>query len=509
MSTAPLSFGSFELDVERGVLLRSGVPVTVSRSGILVLTALLEADGGVVTKEHLLERGWPNAVVEEANLTVQIGKLRSLLKPDGVGPDMIATVPRVGYRLVRAESAIASALGSKASIAVLPFHDLGGTTAHEHLADGLVDDLITGLSRFRTFAVVGRSASFAFKGRSIAAKAAASELDVRYLLEGSIRQSAGRIRINAQLIEGATGVQIWAEKFEGAPTDLFDFQDSITQSVIGLVEPQIQYSEIERVRQKRPDSLDAWDLYVQAVPLVHSARVADYNAAIDLLGRAIAIDPTYTPALTFASWAHKRRLTYGGTAAEGVDDKLVALSLAERAVAADPNDALALALLGWERMLFLNNRSGLELCERALALNPNNRSVLDLASVAHIFGGQLDTAIDYSLRALKLSPVAPDNYACAGHIATAHFLSGRFDDAVMWGRRSIHFEEHYFYSHLYLALSLVQLGRTKEAQQELDFAMSIWPEFELSRTVNDMVPNRWEFWIEGVTSLQKLKPPHS
>ena len=423
---------------------------------------------------------------------------------DGKEPDWIVTVARVGYRLLRPDTAALSARGGKASIAVLPFDNLGGTTEHEYLADGLVDDLITGLSRFRTFAVVARSSTFAYKGRIVASRTAAAELEVRYLLQGSIRQSADRIRINAQLIEGATGVHIWAEQFEGAPTDIFAFQDAITQSVIGLVEPQIHQAEIERARQKRPDSLDAWDLYVQAVPLVHSAKVKDYDPAIELLERAIAIDPHFAPALTLASWAHERRVTFGGTAAEGVDDKLVALALAERAVAADPNDALALALLGWERMLFLDERSGLELCERAVVLNPNNRSVLDLASVGHIFGGDLDTAIDHSLRAMQLSPVAPDNYACAGHIGLAHFLSGRFEDAATWSRRSIHLNEHFFYSHLHLALSLAHLGRLQEAKRELALAMSIWPDFQLAGPINSiMIPYRWTLWTEGKMLLQK------
>ncbi len=503
MSSGAVSFGPFSLDSDKGILLRDGEPVTVAQSGILILAALIEANGGVVTKQHLLERGWPGIIVEEANLSVQIAKLRAILDAGAQGSDWIVTVPRVGYRLLRPETDASPAGIGNPSIAVLPFQNLGGREEQDYQADGLVDDLITGLSRFRTFSVVARSSSFAYKGRAVDSRQAATELGVRYLLEGSIRRSAERIRINTQLVEGTSGVHIWAEQFDGEPANFFDFQDQITRTVIGLIEPQINKAEIDRARQKRPDNLQAWDHFVQAVPLVHSAKVADYDRAIDHLRRAIAIDPNYTPALTFASWAHERRKTYGGTSPEGEDDWRVALDLAHRAVASDSNDAMALTLLGWERILFEMDEMGLELCERGVALNPNNRSVLDLACVAHVFVGDLEKVITYATRAMALSPGAPDNYACATHISEAYCLSRRFEEGCRWARRSIQMEGRFAYGRFALAMNLAHLDRLDEARKEMDLATSIWPEVVANwpQPATRLRPERWGPYNDGLRML--------
>jgi TolB-like protein len=178
-------------------------------------------------------------IVEDGNLTVQVARLRALLETDADRGEWIVTVPRVGYRLLRhAPTAPASVLPlpAKPSIAVMPFANLSVGETPDFHADGLVDDLITGLSRFRTFAVVSRNSAFAYKGRAIDARQAAAELGVRYLLEGSIRRASNRVRITAQLIEGATGIHLWAERFQGEVADIFDFHDRITASVIGLIE---------------------------------------------------------------------------------------------------------------------------------------------------------------------------------------------------------------------------------------------------------------------------------
>lgn len=174
------------------------------------------------------------------------------------------------------------------AIAVLPFDNLSSEKQHDHLADGIVEDVITALSRFRTFAVIARNSSFAFKGTSVDVRKVATELGVRYLLEGSVRPLGSRIRITAQLIEGTTGRHLWAEKFDRDLANIFDVQDEITDTVAGFIEPQIRKAELERVRRKRPESLDAWDLYVQAAPLVLGASISGYSEAISL-ERAIVI----------------------------------------------------------------------------------------------------------------------------------------------------------------------------------------------------------------------------
>jgi TolB-like protein/Flp pilus assembly protein TadD len=498
MLDAVSTFGPFVFDREQLKLTRDGRAVSLGGRGSALLAALVDAKGGVVSKDALMQAAWPGTVVEEANLNVQIGALRRAL---GTGPDereWIITVPRVGYRLVLQQR---TADSGPPAVAVLPFENLSSDPEQGFLADGLVEEIITALSRFRTFAVVARNSTFAHKGRAVDVREVARDLGVRYVLEGSVRRSGDKVRVAAQLVEGASGAHLWAEKFEGAVSDIFDFQDEITRSVIGLIEPQIRKAEIERARHKRPESLDAWDLYIQAVPLVYAANVAGFTQAIHLLDRALALAPDYAPALAFASWAHEKRYAYGGAAQVDVDVVETALALAQRAVKADPDDAMAMALLGWERILFRRDYAALALCVHAVELNPNSRAVLDLAAVAHLFAGDLNEMLSCSVRALQLSPGATDAYACIEHIAAAHFHAGRFEEAAEWSQRSIDLEKDAVFNRLQLATSLAHLGRIDQARAEMTVALALRPDFTIASHVKDdpqRFPDRKKRWIDGL-----------
>ena len=256
------------------------------------------------------------------------------------GQEWIVTVPRIGYRLVRPTVTTAISFDGKPSIAVLPFSTFSADPSQAYFADGLVEELITALSRFKTFAVVARNSSFVYKDRAVDIRDVAKALDVRYVLEGSVRRAGQQIRVSAQLIDASSGSHIWAENFDGLLDDVLDAQDRITERVIASIEPHINKAEIERSRRKRPENLDAYDLYLQALPLVHDVAVAGYSEALVLLDRAIALDPNFAPALALASFAHDMRQFRGGTTPPGVDDVARACDLAERALAADGSDAM-------------------------------------------------------------------------------------------------------------------------------------------------------------------------
>jgi TolB-like protein/tetratricopeptide (TPR) repeat protein len=500
MVGTPSTFGPFALDREQMKLTRDGRSVSLGRRGTALLGALADAEGGVVGKDTLMDAAWPGTVVEEANLTVQIAALRKALGAWADEQEWIVTVSRVGYRLMWPRAAGAAIDGGPPAVAVLPFENLSSDPEQSFLADGVVEELITALSRFRTFAVVARNSTFVYKGRAVDVRAVARDLGVRYVLEGSVRRSGDKVRIAAQLIEGVNGAHLWAERFEGAVGDIFDFQDEITRSVIGLIEPRIRQAEIERARRKRPESVDAWDLYVQAVPLVYGANVLAYKEAIDLLDRALALEPDYAPALAFASWAHEKRRTFGGPPLAAADDVEMSLALAERALEADPGDALAMALLGWQTILFRSDYSGLALCSRAVELNPNNRAVLDLTAVAHLFAGDLDKVIAYGTRALELSPGAPDAYMCLNHISSAYFSSGRFEEAAHFAQRSIDLEKDFVFSHLFLAASCAHLGRIEEARAEMRIALALRPDYTVAFKKQPAMrfPERRKIWIDGL-----------
>ena len=266
MADAPFAFGPFILDLVRGELRRDGEFVSVGQRGIALLSALLRADGKPVSKAELMEQVWPGMIVEEGNLTVQIAALRKLLGTSPGGHDWITTVPRIGYRLLRMEApmAVKAEPAVLPSLAALPFQNLSGDPEQEYFADGVVEDIITALSRFKSFAVIARNSSFIYKGRSVDVRQVASELGVRYVLEGSVRRAGERLRISAQLIDGSTGAQLWAQNFDGERGEVFDFQERITESVASVAEPQIQKAELEHARTGRKGIVAAYDLFLQA-----------------------------------------------------------------------------------------------------------------------------------------------------------------------------------------------------------------------------------------------------
>lgn len=493
-----ISLGPFSFNRELLSLQREGRPVGVSRPGAALLAAMLDANGAVLGKNALMEAGWPGTIVEEANLTVQIAALRKALGRTEDGGEWIITVPRVGYRLVRSTAEPAS---GRPVIAVMPFVNLSSDAEQGFFADGLTDDLTTALSRFKTFAVVGRNSTVAYSGPGADVRETAAALAVRYVLQGSVRRAGARARVSAQLIEGETGTHLWGDRFEGEGEDIFDFQDSITESVIGVVEPRILKAEIERARHKRPERFDVWDLYVQALPLVHSGAVANWSRALELLDHAVTLDPAYAPALTLAAWAHSKRNHLGGPSLPNYQtDVEAALELGARAVAADPDEALALALHGWLHIHHKRDFSKLDLVLRAVALNPNNISVLDLAAVAHLRVGEFDEAMFLSTRALELSPGALQRWVFMMHIAGVHNAVGRYGQAIDVAKRAVELEPNHPNAHLALAIAYAQLGQIEAARQEVATAVRMRPDVTIAALMVDRMryPERVANWVEGL-----------
>ena len=507
-------FGQFVLDTARLELLDERRVVELRPKAYETLLALLRSAGRVVAKDDLVATVWPDVIVNDDALAQCVHDVRNAI--GDTDQRYIRTVSRRGYMFIHpvtltadlptgppGERPLAHRNGSMVpAVAVLPFANLSSDPEQVFFADGVVEDLITALSRFHTFAVVARTSTFVYKDRAVDIREVARELGVRYLIEGSVRRSGDRIRVTTQLIDGATGGHLWADRFDGAPADIFDFQDAITDTVIGFVEPQIRKAEIERARQKRPESLDAWDLYVQALPLVHSGALVNWNRAVALLDRAVAFDPAYAPALALAAWARNKRNQLGGgeNSAEIESDIDVAFCLAERAVAADPDDALALALEGWLHIHYRLDFSKLERVRRALALNPNNTSVLDIAGIAHMRAGDLDRAFAIATRALDLSPVSPQRYVFMMHIAAIHNALGRHEEAIVFARRVVELEPAYVNAHLALAIACAHLGRLGEAREEVAIARRLRPDVTIAAVMVHRMqyPERVARWVEGL-----------
>jgi adenylate cyclase len=367
------------------------------------------------------------------------------------------------------------------SIAVLPFANLSDDPEQEYFADGMVEDITTALSHFKELFVIARNSSFVYKGRNVDIGQVAKELGVRYVLEGSVRKSGNRLRITGQLIDTATQAHLWADRFDGAQEDVFDLQDKITETVVGIVEPQIRKAEIGRSRRKRPENLDAYDLYLRALPHLYAMQPTDNSRALEFLTQAIELDREFAPALAFAAWCYEQRLTRGwNTVCE--DDSDNALKLARAALATGSDDANAVGIAGFVLLMIGREyEMGLSAIRRATESNPNNVLILSHAGFAYCMAGDLQEAIMCFQRARRLSPVDPGAFFYLTGEAMALLLSGRYSDAVELARHSAAIYDGWDTTYWYLAAAYGHLGQKKEASKAIKKILSLSPGVTVSR----------------------------
>lgn len=353
----------------------------------------------------------------------------------------------------------------KPSIAVLPFANLSGDLEQEYFADGVVDNLITALARLRWLFVIARNSSFAYKGRNVDIRKVGRELGVRYVLEGSVRKRGDHVRITGQLIDAATGHHVWADTYQDSLENVFDVQDKLAGSVIAAVEPTLRAAEIIRAKAKPTDSLNAYDLYLRALPPLYSLTEHGLKQAEVLLREAVKFDPSYSDALAALARCIGRSALSGW-----VQDLLKAdeeaCEFARRAVVADPWNGEALAIGAWAYAVLAGRfEQALAWADQALHLHPNSMVVRQHCGSALSNGGESDKAIKQFEAALRMSPVDPQGYLTLTGLAAANFFSGNLDEAVSWARRSLDEWPSYVVTLRYLAAALSHLGRIEEARE--------------------------------------------
>ena len=374
--------------------------------------------------------------------------------------------------------ALALALPDKPSIAVLPFQNLSGDPEQEYFADGMVEDIITGLSRIKWLFVIARNSTFAYKGRPVDVKQVGRELGVRYVLEGSVRKVADRVRINGQLIDAATGAHIWAERYDRGLEDIFALQDEITLSVVGAIEPSLRDAEIERVKRKRPDSLDAYDLVLRAIPHVYVAMPKEAAKALPLLEKALALEASYAGAHGLLAWCHEILFVRAGLKEA---NRAAAIYHARAAITHGRDDATTLALGAFVIGMVEHDRvTAIEAFERALALSPSSAFTLFLGSGVLAYAGEAERAIDWGARALRVSPIDRLAYVAQHVTGIAHFLRGRYEEAANDARRAIQSNPSFSVSHCVLAAALAKLGRTEDAKAAAMQVLALEPSFSSS-----------------------------
>jgi TolB-like protein/class 3 adenylate cyclase len=353
-------------------------------------------------------------------------------------------------------------LPGKPSIAVLPFANLSDDPQQEYFTDGMVEEIITTLSRIPLLFVIARNSTFSYKGRSVDVKQIARELGVRYVLEGSVRKSGNRVRITAQLVDATTGVQLWADRFDGLLEDVFELQDQVAMAVAGVIEPALRQAEIERARRKRPGSLDAYDLYLRALPHAFVLMPEDADKALPLLAKAIELEPEFAAAHALIAWCHEQRYLRGGMQEEA---RLAALHHARQAIASGGDDAAALATAGFVTAVTGHDfETALSAFDRSFALSGSSSLALGFSSIVRAWRGDDSIAVEQANRALRLSPFDPMAILPYVGLAYAHFAAGRFEEAAAAASSAAQANPRFTMPHVLQAAALSRLDRDEDAR---------------------------------------------
>ena len=369
----------------------------------------------------------------------------------------------------------AHALPDKPSIAVLPFDNMSGDPAQEYFADGVVEAITATLSRIKSFFVIARNSAFAYKGRAVNVRQIGQELGVAYVLEGSVQKAGNRLRITVQLIETAGGAHLWAEKYDGALDDIFDLQDQITEQVAGALQPSIRLAEVERSRRKRPQDLGAYDYTMRAMPHVWMLEKEEAAQALDLLDKALQIDPDYPLAQALAAWCWAQRSVYNWQS-DTSGARAMALQCAERAASLSSDDPLILAILGAVHTFARNYGAARVLLERAIQLDPNAAWTLSrLGWLEHFH------------RALRLSPLDPMNFNNLVGLGSARQVAGDDNAAAEYFLRALQERPNAQWVHRNLAPALLGAGREAEAQASRDTLVEAYPAFTVAKFKEAMV----------------------
>lgn len=386
----------------------------------------------------------------------------------------------------------ALALPDKPSIAVLPFQNMSRDAEQDYFADGIVEEIITALSRLPQLFVIARNSSFTYKGRAVDVKQVGRELGVRYVLEGSVRKAGNRLRITGQLIDASTGNHLWADRYDGVLEDIFDLQDKITMSVIGAIERKLRRAEIERARSKRPESLDAYDCVMRAMPAVWSADAEARKDALVLLERAMAIDPRYALAKALAAWCHAQNMVYHGTP-KSSQERSETIRLAEEAARLDSEDTMVLTVLGAAYSIARQLSQASPLIEKALLLNPNSAWTWQRSGWLNLYLGQYDPAIEHFGRCIRISPLDALNFNAFFGIGASHFGASRYEEAVAWFRKAISARPSAVFIYRALASALAHLDQLEEARRAVDTFRSGYPDVTISMIVETLPFNAPDF----------------
>ena len=395
------------------------------------------------------------------------------------------------------------ALPDKPSIAVLPFENMSGDPEQEYFADGMVEDIITGLSRSKSLFVIARTSSFTYKGKAVDVKRVGRELGVRYVLEGSVRKAGNRVRITGQLIDAATGAHLWADQFDSLLEDIFDLQDRVTSSVIGAIAPQLQRAEIERAQRKPTGSLQAYDYYLRALASLYRRTREETIEALKITEIASGIDPEFAAAYALGARCYAQRKSFGWSS-DASQERVEARRLARRAIELDQDDPSVLARAGHALAFVVGEvEEGAALLSRAINLDPNQATARSLRAWVHLFSGEIDAAIEQFQVALRSSPLDPSIFSPQTGMAFAHFLAGRNEEASSWAATAVRRQPNFLAGQRVMMACHAMSGRVEEARQACMLALQLDPTLRISG-IKDRAPFRRAEDIERLAQAYRI-----
>ena len=502
-------FGDCELDAGRRELRRGGTIAAVEPQVFDLLLYLIQHRERVISKDELISAVWQGRIVSESALFNRINAARSAIGDTGEQQRLIKTLPRKGIRFIGAlrEEELAGplleksglALPDRPSLAVLPFTNISGDPDQEYFADGISEDLITGLARIRWLFVIARNSAFVYKHRAVDVKQVSRELGVRYVLEGSVRRFGSRLRVSAQLVDATTGGHHWAERYDRKLGDIFGVQDEITSSVAAAIEPHLLAAEGIRALSRSSNDLGAWEKVARAQTYVCRLTREDHEIAINALKEVVESHSDYAPARGLLGFC----LVFA--AHMGWIEREHALPLARqhaiRAICLDDRYPWGHIALGYCAMMERRSEESVAALRRAVSLNPNSAAAHSHLSRSLAFAGRDSEAIEHGKMAIRLSPLDPEMALFLGAIAVAHYTAGRFAEAVDRSREAQRLRPGFQGSRRLLCASLAQTERLEEARALLAMVRREQPQLSIAwirANVPYQTPELMERFLEGM-----------
>jgi len=509
-------FAEFALDTELYELTRDGAPVAVEPQVFSLLLHLIENRDQVVSKDDLVSSVWKGRIVSDATLSSRINAARRAVGDSGKKQAIIRTIPRRGFRFVAEARPVGTAaaddepgslraapptagdsparrLPNTPSLAVLPFTNFGGNADDEYFSDGLTEDIITELSRFRELRVIARNSTFRYKGQVPDPARLGAELGVGYVVEGSVRRAGARVRVTAQLIDAATGIHLWADRYDRDMEDIFAVQDEVTRTIAATLGVRLQDVALERALRKAPAELDAYDCLLRARRYTSSLSEEMHSEARDLLEAAIELDPGYADAYALLANVYLAEHRFDANPRPDAVER--ALAMAQKATRLDPQNAYAHCWLAVVHFFRGENAQFEAEAKRALALNPNDPETL--ADIGHYlaFMGEFERGTELTRRAQQLNPLHPGWYYFS--FARQHYDQGAYADCLADVQRIS--MPHFYWTRLLESAALGQLGRA-EAAASLAEIFKLKPDFSAPAELRkwNAAPHDFAHILEGL-----------